>query len=141
MAGKHPGKDKIEGISNNFSDLLDFCRFYGKFSTGVSLFVHKIMCFTIMVDSFNMHIVDHINLIHPYSLLAILIGCLTIQVFISLDHICATRFVKFFLHRLSLFNIEGIDNPSWQPPLDEISNDLLSVGFMSEFLILFLPVR
>ena len=120
--------------------MLDFCRFYGKFSTGVSLFIHKIMCFTILVDSFNMHIVDHINLIHPYSLLAILFGCLAIQVFISLDHICATRHVKFFLHRLSLFNIESIDDPSWQPPVDEMSSDLLSVSFMSEFLILFLPV-
>jgi hypothetical protein len=106
----------------------------------VSLFIHKIMCFTILVDSFNMHIVDHINLIHPYSLLAILFGCLAIQVFISLDHICATRHVKFFLHRLSLFNIESIDDPSWQPPVDEMSSDLLSVSFMSEFLILFLPV-
>lgn len=140
MASKRPDKNQIAELSNNFSDLLDFCRFYGKFSTGVSLFIHKIMCFTILVDSFNMHIVDHINLIHPYSLLAILFGCLTIQVFKSLDHICATRFVRFFLHRLSLFNVEKINDPSWQPPVDEMSSDLLSISFMSEFLILFLPV-
>lgn len=78
MAGKRPEKKHLIGIGNNFSDLLDFCSFYGKFSTGVSLFIHKVMCFAILVDSFNMNIVDHINLIHPYSVLAIVTGCVAI---------------------------------------------------------------
>lgn len=140
MAGKRPEGKQIEGIGNNFSDLLDFCRFYGKYSTGVSLFIHKIMCFTILVDAFNMHIVDHINLIHPYSVLAIVTGCLAIQVFISLDHICATKFVKFFLHKLTLIKAEKINDPSWQPEIEELNSDLLSMSFVTQFFFLILPV-
>lgn len=78
MAGKRPQKKQIAGVGNNFSDLLDFCSFYGKYSTGVSLFIHKVMCFAILVDSFNSNIVENINLIHPYSVLAIVTGCLAI---------------------------------------------------------------
>jgi hypothetical protein len=113
MASKYPGDENAEDIGNTLSDVIDFCKFYGKFSTGVSLFVHKIMCFTILVDSFNMQVLDQINLIEPYSLLSILLGCLFIQVFISLDHICAARYVKFFMHTLTQIHIENIDDPSW----------------------------
>jgi len=132
--------DDIEGLDDNFTELMHFCRYFGKFSTGVSLFIHKVMCFTILVDSFNMHIVDHINLIQPYSLIAIMFGCVAIQVFISLDHICATRYVKFFLHRLTFLDKENVDDPDFQPPIGEIHNDLLQISFMSEFTILFFPV-
>ena len=141
MAAQPKEEDEVKGLDDNFSELMHFCRYFGKFSTGVSLFIHKVMCFAILVDSFNMHIVDHINLIQPYSLIAIMFGCVAIQVFISLDHICATRFVKFFLHRLNFLQKENVDDPDFQPPIDEIHNDLLQVSFMSEFMILFLPVR
>lgn len=66
--------DPEENIENhhmdsNFAQLIKFCKFYGKFSSGVSLFINKIMCFTVLVDSFNMHVVDHINLMDPYYLI------------------------------------------------------------------------
>jgi hypothetical protein len=141
MAGKRPAKKHIQGIGNNFSELLDFCSFFGKFSTGVSLFIHKVMCFAILVDTFNMHIVENVNIIHPYYVLAIVTGCLMIQVFISLDHICATKFVKFFLHKLTIIQAERITNPSWQPPVDEINNDLLKMSFMTQIFYLIAPVR
>lgn len=142
MAGKtqEEKEAEVEGLDDNFVNLMHFCRYYGKFSTGASLFIHKVMCFVILLDSFNMHIVDHINLIKPYSLTAIMFGCIAIQVFVSLDHICASKYVRFALHRIHQLMKKDIDDPSFQPPVDEINSDLLQVSFMSEFLILFLPV-
>lgn len=143
MAGKtEVEKEKeIEGLDDNFSDLMHFCRFYGKFSTGVSLFIHKVMCFSILLDSFNMHIVDHITLIRPYNLTAIMLACIAIQIFISLDHICASKYVRFALHRIHQLMKKDIEDPSFQPPVDEINRDLFQVSFMSEFFMLFLPVN
>lgn len=142
MAGKTEDQKEKEydGLDDNFSDLMHFCRFYGKFSTGASLFIHKVMCFAILLDSFNMNIVDQIDLIKPYNLTAIVVGCLAIQVFISLDHVCAAKYVKFALHRIHQLMKKDIDDPSFQPPIEEINGDLLQVSFMSELFILFLPV-
>lgn len=142
MAGKTSDEkeEDMEGLDDNFTDLMHFCRFYGKFSTGASLFIHKVMCFSILLDSFNMHIVDHITLIRPYNLTAIMLGCIAIQIFISLDHVCAAKYVRFALHRIHQLMKKDIDDPAFQPPVGEINGDLLQVSFMSEFLILFLPV-
>lgn len=86
-------------VDTNFTQLIQFCKFYGKFSNGVSLFINKIMCFTILVDSFNMNIVDHINLIDPYYLIAIVFGCTGFISLTSLDLISVNRTVQYFIHR------------------------------------------
>ena len=140
MSTKPKPELESKGLDDNFTEVMHFCRYFGKFSTGVSLFVHKIMCFTILLDSFNMHIVDHINLIEPYSLVSIMFGCLAIQVFISLDHVCAVRFVQFFMHRIHNITVVEMEDPSFQPDVDTINDDLLQVSFISEFMVLFLPV-
>lgn len=86
-------------VDTNFTQLIQFCKFYGKFSNGVSLFINKIMCFTILVDSFNMNIVDHINLIDPYYLIAIVFGCTGFISLTSMDLISVKRTVQYFIHR------------------------------------------
>lgn len=78
---------------SNMTHLIKFCQYYGKYSSGVGLFISKIMCFTILVDSFNMNIVDHINLIDPYYLMAIVFGCSGLMFLASLDLMSVDRFV------------------------------------------------
>lgn len=58
-----------------------------------------IMCFTILVDSFNMHVVDHINLVDPYYLIGIVFGSTGLLFFVSLDLMSVNRFVQFLIHR------------------------------------------
>ena len=103
MAGKSILEEDRDHLDRNFAELIHFCKFYGKFSIGVSLFINKIMCFTILVDSFNMHIVDHINLIDPYYLIGIVFGCSGFLALVSLDLTSVNRFVQYFLHRVRIF--------------------------------------
>lgn len=72
------GGVKSEDGEAVFLEVMNFCKYYGRFATGASLFIHMTMCFTILVDSFNMHVVDHMTLLDPYSLFAILIGVYSI---------------------------------------------------------------
>ena len=103
MAGKPIQEASESSLDINVSQLINFCKFYGKFSNGVSLFINKIMCFTILVDCFNMHIVDHINLIDPYYLIGIVFGCSGLMALVSLDILSVNRFVQFFIHRVRIF--------------------------------------
>ena len=57
------------------------------------------MCFTILVDSFNMHVVDHINLIDPYYLISVVFGCIGLVFLVSLDLMSVNRFVQYLIHR------------------------------------------
>ena len=79
--------------------IVKFCQYYGKYSCGVGLFISKIMCFTVLVDSFNMNVVDHINMIDPYYLIAIVVGSIGLQFLASLDIISVDRFVQYLIHR------------------------------------------
>jgi hypothetical protein len=69
-------KQNFQQDNENFKDVVESCRFFGKFSNGVALFITKILCFVILVDSFNIHIVDTIVIIDPYYILGIVTGCL-----------------------------------------------------------------
>ena len=129
MAGKSILEEDRDHLDNNFAELIHFCKFYGKFSIGVSLFINKIMCFTILVDSFNMHIVDHINLIDPYYLIGIVFGCSGFLALVSFDITSVNRFVQYFLHRVRIFVAHKMKEREFEPPIYEISQDLLSITF------------
>lgn len=121
MAGKSIIEEDARKMDKNFAELIHFCNFFGKFSIGVSLFINKIMCFTILVDSFNMHIVDHINLIDPYYLIGIVFGCSGFLALVSLDLLSVNRFVQYFLHRVRLHVSHKIREAEFEPPLYEMS--------------------
>lgn len=127
-------------LDQNFAELIQFCKFYGKFSNGVSLFINKIMCFTILVDSFNMHIVDHINLIDPYYLIGIVFGSTGLMAMVSLDLLSVDRFAQYFIHRIRIFVAQRYKDPEFEPPVYEISQDLMGITFFQQFFVLYLPV-
>lgn len=128
-------------VETNFTQLIQYCKFYGKFSNGVSLFINKIMCFTILVDSFNMNIVDHINLIDPYYLIAIVFGCSGFICLTSLDIISVKRTAQYFIHRIRISVAPKYREAKYEPPIAEISLDLVKVIFLQQGIVLFLPVR
>jgi hypothetical protein len=63
-------------IDSGFIEIVHFSEFFAKFACGSSLFINKILCFTILVDSFNMNIVETIVLVDPYYLLCVAFGCM-----------------------------------------------------------------
>ena len=77
--------------NENFKDVIDSCNFFGKFSNGVALFILKILCFVILVDSFNINIVESIIIIDPYYILGIVTGCLSLYCLTSLD-------IRYYFH-------------------------------------------
>ena len=100
------GKDSEDTDKDvSFSEVMHFCNYYGKFATGASLFIHKAMCFTILVDSFNMHKVQQLSLMEPYNLLAIILCISGIKTLVALDLYCLTNFVKYFIRRLNIFTV------------------------------------
>jgi len=143
MSGKVAG-DEVSTVeksqNDNFSEIMKLCRFYGKFSSGVTLFIHIAMCFTILVDSFNMHVVDEISLIDPYSLIAILCGVFGMYLLVSLDLACVSKFVKYFIHRLNMFTVEKLNIEGYEPDLRETASDLIRLSFMNQLLFLIIPV-
>ena len=144
MAGRSQLKVQEENgdkMDDNFAELIIFCKFYGKFSNGVSLFINKIMCFTILVDSFNMHIVDHINLIDPYYLIGMVFGCTGLLAMVSLDLMSVNRFVQYFIHRVRIFVAQRYKDDDFEPPIDDISQDLIGITFYQQMLVLYVPVR
>lgn len=131
MAGKSKEDDDIEDINESFAEVMHFSTYYGKFGTGVTLFIHKVMCFTILVDSFNMHKYHHISLIQPYTLISIMFGVFAIQTIVSLDLVCVTQFVKYFIQRINRFEKPKIDLPDYEPDLQGICGDLLKLAFLN----------
>lgn len=140
QAGKSIVEIEESLLDVNFSELVKFCKFYAKFSNGVGLFINKIMCFTVLVDSFNMHIVDHINLIDPYYLIGIAFGCTMLMCLVTLDTLSVNRFVQFFLHRVRVFVAQKYLNPEFEPPILEIAEDLVTVTIFQQCLTLYIPV-
>jgi len=82
--------------NENFKDVIDSCNFFGKFSNGVALFILKILCFVILVDSFNINIVESIIIIDPYYILGIVTGCLSLYCLTSLDIRTGELFTQHF---------------------------------------------
>lgn len=77
------------------------CKYFGKFSNGITLFILKILCFVILVDSFNINIVSSIIVIDPYYILGIVTGCIGIYILTSLDIRTGEVFTKLFIQRIN----------------------------------------
>lgn len=132
-------RDEMKG-DVNIINLTRTCIFYGKFATGTSLFISKIMIFTILVDCFNMNIVGSILLVKPYELIAIFFGCQSITILCSLELSNVDYFVQQLINRTREFVIERLEELHFEPPVLEISQDLARSSFFRLFFMLYLPV-
>lgn len=136
-------RNETEVIRNkeeaNFQELIQFSKFYSKFSNGVSLFVTKILCFEILLDSFNMFMLQNINLVDPHTLFTMFFGSLILLFLTALDLRSADAFVKFFLGRVRLYFNQKINEPNFEPPMKELANDLTTMCYLNHILLLHIP--
>jgi hypothetical protein len=139
-AGKDETIAEQTGIEDGFSQIIHFCDTFSCFSSGASLFINKILCFTILVDSFNMSIVKTIVLVDPYYLIAIASGCSMLLFLTSMDLRSLDNFIKFLLIRIRTFVTGRINNTDFEPPMVDIARDLLTVSFINELCLFYIPV-
>ena len=137
-------KNEIEAVKElqekNFIELIKFSRFFGKFSNGFSLYILKILCFVILIDSFNMYVIKIVNVLNPDNLFIIIAGGLILTLLTSLDLKCVETFVQFFLNRVRINVIKRINDEDFEPPLDEIVYDLSSISYFNQLCLLYIPV-
>ena len=62
-------RQEFQSSNSNFTDVINCCKFFSKFSNGVTLFVLKVLVFVILVDAFNINVVSSIVVIDPYYIL------------------------------------------------------------------------
>ena len=124
-------KLEYQAHNSSFSEVIDCCHFFGKFSNGITLFILKILCFVILVDSFNINIVSSIIVIDPYYILGIVTGCLGIYCLTSLDIRSGEIFSKFLLQRIKRQVLRNINNDEYEPPYAEIANDMTHIAIVN----------
>lgn len=124
-----------------FVNLNRTCTFYGKFSTGTSLFILQIMLFTILVDCSNMNIVKNLVVIEPYYIIAIFYGCSSLLLLSSLDLRLVDYFVQIIINRIREFVIERLEEKRFEPPVLEIATELVRVAFIRLLFYFILPVN
>lgn len=86
--------------SRGFYEVSKICNYYGKFSNGVTLFISKILCFLILLDSFNLHLVSQILLLDPAYIFCIVIGCIGMRCMVALYIRSGEVFSKLLLRRI-----------------------------------------
>lgn len=133
-------KLEYQAHNSSFSEVIDCCHFFGKFSNGITLFILKILCFVILVDSFNINIVSSIIVIDPYYILGIVTGCLGIYCLTSLDIRSGEIFSKFLLQRIKRQVLRNINNDEYEPPYAEIANDMTHIAIVNQIFIFYIPV-
>lgn len=127
-------------IDQSFVNISRTCSFYGKFSTGAGLFITQIMLFTILVDCVNMNIIKNLVVIDPYYIIAIFYGSISITLLSSLDLKVVDYFVQILINRIRELAMERIDEQRYEPPVLEMSQDLVRVSFIRLLAVFFLPV-
>lgn len=140
MAGKNELDYIKELQEENFNEIIMFSDYYGKFSNGVSLFVSKILCFTVMIDSFNMYMVDNVNILNPDNLFSMIGGVFILITLTSLDMYGLDYFVKVFRKEIRDKIINYINEPEFEPPLEDISGGLITKIFWNQLFTLYVPV-
>jgi len=70
-----------------------------------------------------MFIVKNINLVDPHTLFTMFFGSLIILFLTSLDMRSVDIFVRFFLSRIRLLFQENINEPEFEPPMQDLSSD------------------
>jgi type IV secretory pathway VirB3-like protein len=124
-------KLEYQAHNSSFSEVIECCHFFGKFSNGITLFIMKILCFVILVDSFNINIVSSIIVIDPYYILGIVTGCLGIYCLTSLDIRSGEIFSKFLLQRIKRQVLRNINSDEYEPPYAEIANDMTHIAIVN----------
>lgn len=133
-------KQNFQDENDNFRDVIESCRFFGKFSNGVTLFILKILCFVILVDSFNIHIVNTLIVIDPYYILGIVMGCLGIYCLTALDIHSGEIFTQFLLQRIKRQVVKKINDDNYEPPIQEIAVDMIHIGYINQIFVYYIPV-
>lgn len=129
--------------NSQFSDVIDSCRYFGKFSNGTTLFILKILCFVILVDSFNINIVSSIIVIDPHYIFGMVFGCIGIYCLTSLDIRSGEIFSKIFLRRIKtqvLRNIKADLDGEYEPPIVEIAEDMMHYAIVNQIFVFYIPV-
>ena len=128
---------------SNFAEVIENCRYFGKFSNGITLFILQILCFVILVDSFNINIVSSIIVIDPYYIFGIVTGCIGIYCLTSLDIRSGEIFSKILLRRIKtqvLRNIRDDTDREYEPPIVEIAEDMMHVAIVNQIFVFYIPV-
>lgn len=133
-------RPEFQNINEGFVDIINCCRFFGKFSNGVTLFVLKILAFVILVDAFNINIVSTIIVIDPYYILGIVFGCIVIYCLTSLDIRTVEVFTKYLLQRIKRQVLKKINDADTDPPIIDITSDMTHSTLINQILLYFLPV-
>lgn len=140
MMNKDRMNRKEMEIDQTFVNLNRTCTFYGKFSTGASLFILKIMLFTIIVDCMNMNVVKNLLVIDPYYIVAIFYGCVSLLILSACELRLVDYFVQIFINRVREFVIERLEEKRFEPPVLEMALDLTRVAFVRVFFHFVVPV-
>jgi hypothetical protein len=128
-----------EKAIKNFNDIINTCRMFGKFSNGVAHFILITICFVILVDSFNIQIVDTIIVIEPFYLLGICSGVVLFYLLTSLDIRCDSSFTRKFLRIIKTQCLKRINDENYEPPVTFLGSQLVSYGFFYQILTYIVP--
>lgn len=133
-------RPEFQNMNQNFTDVISCCRFFGKFSNGVTLFVLKVLVFVILVDAFNINIVSSIVVIDPYYILGVVFGCIIIYCLTSLDIRSLEVYTKFLLQRIKRQVLKNINDDGYDPPIVEIASDMTHLALMNQLFVYYIPV-
>ena len=128
-----------EAAIKNFDQITVTCRMFGKLSNGVALFILIVLCFVILVDSFNIQIVDTIIVIEPFYILGMCAGVLIFFMLTSLDIAADSHFSTKFLLNVKTHCLKRIDDPDFEPPITDIAKSLVTFGFQYQLFSYTLP--
>lgn len=113
---------------------------FGKFSTGVNLFILIILCFVILVDSFNIQIVKTIIVIEPGYILGIVSGSILFYCLTGLDIKTHNNFLRRLLKKIKSEVLRKINDEEYEPPIKLMTLDLLKYSYSNQIIIFYLPV-
>ena len=128
-----------ENAVRNFNDIINTCRMFGKFSNGVALFILITISFVILVDSFNIQIVDTIIVIEPFYLLGICSGVIIFYLLTALDIRCDSAFTRKFLRLIKTQCLKRINDEDYEPPVKFLGSQLVSYGFFYQIITYIVP--
>lgn len=140
MAGKNELDYIKELQEDNFNEIVTFSDYYGKFSNGVSLFVTKILCFTVMIDSFNMYMVNNVSVLNPDHLFSMIGGVFILITLTSLDISSLNYFVKYLRTEIKSRILNQINDPYFEPPLQDICSKLMARMIWVQLFLVCVPV-
>lgn len=126
--------------NRNFRDVAHICRMFGKFSNGVALFTLVILCFVILLDGFNLQIVKSIVVIEPFYILGLCAGCVLFALLSAADVRAQRGFSVSLLRRIKLQVQHQLNEPDYEPPMEEIAARCVGGALLDQLLFYHLPV-